>query len=97
VNQEEKSKREADEDAKENPFAVFLVVVTLFGKVSGMAFQAKGESLEKARSHEHHEHASKTRPGQRRSTGVGSRERESNTSRRRGHCTTHNRGRVSPS
>jgi hypothetical protein len=35
VNQEENSKREADEDSKENPFAVFLIVEALFGKVSG--------------------------------------------------------------
>jgi hypothetical protein len=52
------------------------------------------ESLEKAGTREHHERARKTRPRQRRSAGVGSRERESVTSRQRRHRTMHKGGRV---
>jgi hypothetical protein len=59
-----------------------------------LVFQANVESLEKAGTCEHHERASKTRPGQRRNAGVGSRERERSTSRRRSHRTMHNGGRV---
>ena len=51
ANQEERPKREADEDARENPFAVYLAVVAWFGTVSGNGFlgqrgdpEAGGES-----------------------------------------------------
>jgi hypothetical protein len=62
-----------------------------------LVFQANVESLEKARTCEHHESASITRPGQRRSMGVGPRERERSISRRRSHRTMRNGGRVKQS
>ena len=37
-NQEENSKHEAEEDAKENPFAVCLAFTAWFGTISGNGF-----------------------------------------------------------